>query len=492
VFTGRQLLDARTLDEVRSKQRDLERLRLTATDINLDPAVERVIMRCVDFRLGAPARVVVGGRAALLGGDPLAAALAAGETPSPHWSPPPATRPRLYRPSPSPLMVAVAGCLISAVSAAQRSAFTLLQPPYSSEVLGVQASELLQRLRPDDPQPRYAEAFNLDGNGIVQFASQARQVRPEWNRLAEMRPAPVYFWRRTSPQLMAPLQIPGGTRVSEGDPPRVTPGMTLVRTDLRGRLAYLDARPSPRDDQSTAAAAPPWTQLFREAGIDPARFAPASPEWMPPSWGDARAAWTGTIAEDPGVTLRVEAAAYRGRPTFFVIAAPWTVKPVTSPGPSHWGRARGNARRNRLAGAPRGHHRRGCVRGALEHPVGACRSSRRATRRGVRRRVPIDRGAAGDGPCRQRSRGRAPRRRGHVARVLRRGCLDAVRGARTVHPARVAVRADFMDRVSGALPRCPWRATFCWRRHGARRRARLLSAASGVAPPVLTQGRRAG
>src|SRR6185295_14119865 len=49
VFTGRPLLDARTLDELRGMQRDLERLRLTAGDINLDPAVAHVIMRCVDF-----------------------------------------------------------------------------------------------------------------------------------------------------------------------------------------------------------------------------------------------------------------------------------------------------------------------------------------------------------------------------------------------------------------------------------------------------------
>jgi hypothetical protein len=49
------------------------------------------------------------------------------------------------------------------------------------------------------------------------------------------------------------------------------------------------------------------------------------------SWGDARAAWTGTAPEFPGVPLRVEAAVYRGRPTFFVIAAPWTPKPGVAP-----------------------------------------------------------------------------------------------------------------------------------------------------------------
>src|SRR6185436_18777591 len=55
-------------------------------------------------------------------------------------------------------------------------------------------------------------------------------------------------------------------------------------------------------------------------------------EWVPPSWGDARAAWTGT-ASDATAPLRVEATAYHGRPTFFVVAGAWTVKPGTTPEP---------------------------------------------------------------------------------------------------------------------------------------------------------------
>jgi serine/threonine-protein kinase len=328
VFTGRQLLDARTLEELRSMQRDLERLRLTAADINLDPVVERVIMRCVDFDPSRRPASSLAVAAALPGGDPLAAALAAGETPSPQLVAAAGDATTIAPPIIVALMlVAVVGGLMSAASAAQRSAFTLLRPPYSGEVLGVKAGELLQRLRPDDPQVGQAAGFNVDSGWIARVVLRAHEVRTAWNALATARPAPVYYWQRTGPRPMAPLQMPGGTRVSEDDPPPVTPAMTLVRTDLQGRLAYLDARPSARDDQSTPAAVLPWPQLFREAGVDPARFVSAPPEWTPPSWGDARAAWTGTITEDPSIPLRVEAAAYRGRPTFFVIAAPWTVKP---------------------------------------------------------------------------------------------------------------------------------------------------------------------
>src|SRR5439155_10070585 len=49
----------------------------------LDPSVERVILRCLETDPAARPRSALAVAAALPGGDPLAAALAAGETPSP-------------------------------------------------------------------------------------------------------------------------------------------------------------------------------------------------------------------------------------------------------------------------------------------------------------------------------------------------------------------------------------------------------------------------
>ena len=59
------------------------------------------------------------------------------------------------------------------------------------------------------------------------------------------------------------------------------------------------------------------------AGLDPAKLEPAEPNWQELSPFDARAAWTGTW---PGTarSLRVEAAAWRGRPVYFLLLGPWS------------------------------------------------------------------------------------------------------------------------------------------------------------------------
>jgi hypothetical protein len=64
--------------------------------------------------------------------------------------------------------------------------------------------------------------------------------------------------------------------------------------------------------------------LFAAAGLDVAKWTPAEPRWTSNTYCDARAAWTGARPEHPDEPLRIEAAAYRGRPVSFAIIGPWT------------------------------------------------------------------------------------------------------------------------------------------------------------------------
>jgi serine/threonine-protein kinase len=76
LFTGKRAFTARTLG-------DLVEQHQTALVPGLDPAIERAIMRCLAEDPAHRPQSAMAVSAALPGGDPLAAAIAAGETPSP-------------------------------------------------------------------------------------------------------------------------------------------------------------------------------------------------------------------------------------------------------------------------------------------------------------------------------------------------------------------------------------------------------------------------
>jgi hypothetical protein len=103
-------------------------------------------------------------------------------------------------------------------------------------------------------------------------------------------------------------------------------GMMEVSLDTQGRLLRFEAVPPQVNRSETpAAAAFDWNLLLRAAGLDVARFTPTEPQWLPPSAFDARAAWAGSYAHAPSIPIRVEAAAWRGRPVFFELIGPWSV-----------------------------------------------------------------------------------------------------------------------------------------------------------------------
>lgn len=83
IITGKRAFEAKTLAELRAKKETSSPTAPSEITHDIDPIVERVILRCIEKdprqRPASAAQVA----AALPGGDPLAAAIAAGETPSP-------------------------------------------------------------------------------------------------------------------------------------------------------------------------------------------------------------------------------------------------------------------------------------------------------------------------------------------------------------------------------------------------------------------------
>jgi hypothetical protein len=101
--------------------------------------------------------------------------------------------------------------------------------------------------------------------------------------------------------------------------------MRLVRLDAHGRLVEFHSIPPQVEDPATPAPAPDWTQLFEAAALTPAAFHDVEPRWTPRGLADARRAWEGPLPGVHDAVVRVEAAAYRGRPIFFSVVPPWTL-----------------------------------------------------------------------------------------------------------------------------------------------------------------------
>src|SRR6185437_6867285 len=66
-----------------------------------------------------------------------------------------------------------------------------------------------------------------------------------------------------------------------------------------------------------------WPRLFAAADLDPSTFKETTPSQTPDTYADERRAWQGPL---PGTNtvIRIEAAAYRGKPVLFDVIGPWS------------------------------------------------------------------------------------------------------------------------------------------------------------------------
>ena len=323
IFTGQRALEASNLAELIHKREQSGIPPATAIVKSLDPKIERVISKCLKPEVDERPVSALAVAAALPGGDPLAAALAAGETPS-------------------PAMVAAAGSrdvlsLRATMAAAAWIVLSLL-----AVVLLYQRVILLNRVPLPKPpaalQDRAQEALaslGFDPAAAVDTASglglsldyarfiEATSTAPDrWNLLRTVRPETFFLWYRTSPILL----VPWGTEfpVGRANPPMTTAGMTLVAVDANGRLSEFHCGPEPALDPTRLRIRRIGTLFSRRLGCSSVSSRQTKPEITPPYYADERRAWEGPLPDRPEHTVRIEAAATAGRPVYFALAGPWS------------------------------------------------------------------------------------------------------------------------------------------------------------------------
>jgi len=320
IYTGRRALEAMTVAEWRERHLTAAPLLPSDADPGIDPNVERAIVRCLEKdprRRPASVRQLA---AALPGGDPLAAALAIGDTPSP------AMVAAAGGESALPLRQAVA----LGMTAILALAATVAISPYSTD-LGLsrlsRSSDVLQdRAREIAVRHGYDAAADAGGWFVRRYEPMIYQARNapsvEWRERMRSESSPFAYYLRLSPRPMVALDVDGALDLE--DPPQNVSGMVTVMIDADARLIGFLAVPPQIAAPDAAAAEPDWSTVFAEAGFDRAVFTPQSPRWVPPVPYDAWREWRGESPQDPGVPLEVTAASFEGRLVSFEIHGPWS------------------------------------------------------------------------------------------------------------------------------------------------------------------------
>jgi hypothetical protein len=320
LYTGKRAFKGETLAEI-ARSRDTAPPSPSSLVEGLNPAVERVIQRCLesDPRMRPTSALAVA--AALPGGDPLAMALAAGETPSPEMvaaaGEEGSLRPALVAACLAFILVSIAG---SAALALRGTLLPQTRPPKSAEVLEDRAHEILERIgwggAPGDSSTNYGWHRTY-----LEYLEDNDSSPTRWSRLSRSWPPVVYVTYRQSPAPLQPFNVRGIVGVE--DPPPLRPGMVQAAITSAGDLWRFDAVPPQIDEGGTPGAEADWEPLFTAAGLRSSEFRAAEPRWVPPVYADVRHAWDGPTPGVPEYPLHIEAASYRGKPVSFNLYWSW-------------------------------------------------------------------------------------------------------------------------------------------------------------------------
>jgi Protein kinase domain len=329
IVTGKRAFDAGTVPELLRLREETTPTNPSALVRDMDPLLDRVILRCLQKDPALRPASALQVAAALPGGDPLAAALAAGETPSPQMVAASGDSSGLAPRIAIACFVAILlGSLLFGYVGMKENGLEGLHAGKSPEILQHTARETLARLGYPDQPVDQAGRFSYDDD-LLEYVEAHDKSQAAWNQAIARRPRLLQFWYRQSPSEMVATGF-GGLASEPGvvqfdDPPRVLSGMITMKLDPEGRLTYLEAMPPQEQaaDGSPQTAAPDWSPLFAAAAIDPAQLHSVVPTWTTLASTDVRAAWDGSWPGG-GRSLHVEAGAWKGKPVFFSMTGPWS------------------------------------------------------------------------------------------------------------------------------------------------------------------------
>jgi hypothetical protein len=315
--TGRSPFRAASFEDLRLEKEALVPPAPSELARDVDPAIERVILACIERDPAARPASVLQIAAALPGGNPVAAAIAAGDTPSPEMVAASAVPEGLRPARVVVLTVGIAVAVAASVWLGQRAILPRRTPLERPPAVLVDRAQQIAAVA-GYVQPPADTAFGIGYNDPYLLALERDTSTARWATLSA---DAVRFWYRQSEGPLRRLTFGIGVSpaVTPEDPP-MRPGDLLIVLNGAGRLIRFEAIPS---TVGPTSGTPDWTSLFRQAGLDaswPSVDSPAPPLY----WADQRLSWRLASQERAGRSVvSVEAASARGQPTEFRVVHTW-------------------------------------------------------------------------------------------------------------------------------------------------------------------------
>jgi serine/threonine-protein kinase len=316
LHTGKLPWEARSVSEWGQRHAEEEPLSPSSLVSDMDANVERMILLCLDKNPASRPRSAMQVAAALPGSSPLAAAIAAGETPPPEMVAAAGEEGSLSAGKAWGLLAAVAAGLVLVVFLTQHSMLANLLPPGKPpDVLSEEARQVAAKIGYADAPADSAYWFDLDP-GYYRYSSRIAAPQRYRDMSSEF-PYPQQFWYRQSPY---PLRTTYPYAVTATNPVPYYSGEWRIGMDSAGRLNYFAAIAPQENNAIRSGIALDWQPLFAAADLNQQQSHEVEPSTLPDVPSDKNFAWE-TAAH--GKTLRIQGASFRNKIVFFRVVAPW-------------------------------------------------------------------------------------------------------------------------------------------------------------------------
>jgi len=318
VFTGKRAYEGGSAAELIRLQENAQIVNMSSIAAEIDPAVEKAVRRCLEPLPARRPATALSVAATLPGGDPLAAALAAGETPSPELVAASGKTEGLALKISLPLVLGLAALIIAVPFARTNVELHSFVP------MDLSADTLAEKIREQAVQFGYRAApadrkydLHWDWSAVWSNRKDTATLQ-ERRRWFEAEP-PLQLGYRESPLPL--IALPNG-EVTEERPAPVVSGMIEAWVNSKGELRRFSAVPPQTDASTTAQPIDPQV-ISHAIGFDLSKWQETAPAYTPLYAFDWLKAWKGRHPTLP-LDVTVQVSAWRGRITELQVIWPWT------------------------------------------------------------------------------------------------------------------------------------------------------------------------